>query len=203
MKVICIGRNYVDHAKEMNAPLPASPVFFMKPDTAIVTRNRPFFYPGFSKEVHYECELVIRICKVGKNINPKFASTYYNEIGIGLDFTARDLQEDCKKKGLPWLIAKGFDNAAPIGKFVEKSTFSNLSDINFHLDLNGKTVQKGNSADMIFSFDQLISYVSGFITLKMGDLIFTGTPAGVGPVQIGDLLEAYIGEEKLLKCSVK
>ena len=203
MKVICIGRNYVDHAKEMNAPLPASPVFFMKPDTAIVTRNRPFFYPGFSKEVHYECELVIRICKVGKNINPKFASTYYNEIGIGLDFTARDLQEDCKKKGLPWLIAKGFDNAAPIGKFVNKSTFSNLGDISFHLDLNGKTVQKGNSADMIFSFDHLISYVSGFITLKMGDLIFTGTPAGVGPVQIGDMLEAYIGEEKLLKCSVK
>ena len=203
MKVICIGRNYVDHAKEMNAPLPASPVFFMKPDTSIVTRNRPFFYPGFSKEVHYECELVIRICKVGKNINSKFASSYYNEIGIGLDFTARDLQEDCKKKGLPWLIAKGFDNAAPIGKFVDKSRFSNLGDINFHLDLNGKSVQKGNSADMIFSFDQLISYVSGFITLKMGDLIFTGTPAGVGPVQIGDLLEAYIGEEKLLKCSVK
>ena len=203
MKIICIGRNYSDHVKEMNAPLPSVPVFFLKPDTSIVTRNRPFYYPDFSKEIHYESELVIKICKVGKNIHPNFANTYFNEIGIGLDFTARDLQDECKKKGLPWLISKGFDNAAPIGKFLRKSSFTDLGNINFHLDLNGITVQKGNSGDMIFPFNELISYVSRFITLKMGDLIFTGTPVGVGPVKIGDRLEAYIEGEKLLKCDIK
>ena len=203
MKVICIGRNYQDHVKEMNASLPSAPVFFLKPDTSVVTRNRPFFYPDFSKEIHYESELVIRICKVGKNIQPRFAHTYFNEIGIGLDFTARDLQDECKKKGLPWLISKGFDNAAPIGKFLPKSNFPDLRNINFHLDLNGITVQKGNSDDMIFPFEELISYVSRFITLKMGDLIFTGTPVGVGPVKIGDRLEAFIEEDKLLKCDIR
>ena len=203
MKVICIGRNYLDHIKELNSPLPAAPVFFLKPDTSIVTRNRPFYYPDFSKEIHYEAELVMKVCKVGKNIQKKFASTYYDEIGIGLDFTARDLQDECKKKGLPWLISKGFDNAAPIGKFLLKSSFPDLMNINFHLDLNGKTVQKGNSGDMIFPFEEVISYVSKFITLKMGDLIFTGTPVGVGPVRIGDRLEAFIEGEKLLKCDIK
>jgi acylpyruvate hydrolase len=203
MKVICIGRNYMDHIKELNSPLPSAPVFFLKPDTSIVTRNRPFYYPGFSKEIHYESELVIRICKVGKNIQTRFASSYYNEIGIGLDFTARDLQEECKKKGLPWLIAKGFDNAAPIGKFIPKTTFPDLKNIHFHLELNGNTVQVGNSGDMIFPFEELIAYVSRFITLKMGDLIFTGTPVGVGPVRIGDRLEAFIEGEKLLKCEIK
>lgn len=203
MKVICIGRNYVDHIKELNSPLPATPVFFLKPDTSIVTRNRPFFYPDFSKEIHYEAELVMKVCKVGKNIQKKFASSYYDEIGIGIDFTARDLQDECKKKGLPWLISKGFDNAAPIGKFVSKSNITDLRNISFHLDINGNTVQQGNSKDMIFPFEELISYVSKFITLKMGDLIFTGTPVGVGPVKIGDRLEAFIGDEKLLKCDIK
>ena len=203
MKVICIGRNYLDHVKELNSPLPSVPVFFMKPDTSIVTRNRPFYYPDFSKEIHYEVELVIRICKVGKNIQPRFASAYFDEIGIGLDFTARDLQDECKKKGLPWLISKGFDNAAPLGRFLKKSTFQDLRNIHFHLDINGNTVQKGNSGDMIFPFEELISYVSKFITLKMGDLIYTGTPVGVGPIRIGDRLEAYIEGEKLLKCDIK
>ena len=203
MKIICIGRNYVDHVKEMNASLPSVPVFFLKPDTSLVTRNRPFYYPDFSKEIHYESELVIKICKVGKNIQTRFAHTYYDEIGIGLDFTARDLQDECKKKGLPWLISKGFDHAAPIGKFKPKSSFPDLKNIHFHLELNGNTVQKGTSADMIFPFEELISYVSRFITLKMGDMIFTGTPVGVGPVRIGDKLEAYIEGEKLLKCDIK
>jgi acylpyruvate hydrolase len=203
MKVICIGRNYLDHVRELNSPLPSVPVFFLKPDTSVVTRNRPFFYPGFSKEIHYEAELVLKICKVGKNIQEKFASSYYDQIGIGIDFTARDLQDECKKKGLPWLISKGFDQAAPLGKFLPKSSFPDLRNINFHLDINGNTVQKGNSGDMIFPFDELISYVSKFITLKMGDLVFTGTPFGVGPVKIGDRLEAFIEGEKLLKCDVK
>jgi acylpyruvate hydrolase len=203
MKVICIGRNYVDHIKELNSPLPASPVFFLKPDTSIVKRNRPFYYPDFSKEIHYEAELVLKVSKVGKNIQKKFASSYYDEIGIGIDFTARDLQDECKKKGLPWLISKGFDNAAPIGKFLPKSSFPDLRNINFHLTINGNTVQKGNSGDMIFPFEEVIFYVSKFITLKMGDLIFTGTPVGVGPVMIGDHLEAYIEGKKLLKCDIK
>jgi len=203
MKIICIGRNYKEHVKEMLSPLPEKPVFFMKPDTSILTRNRPFYYPDFSKEIHYETELVIRICKVGKNIQEKFAHTYYDEIGIGLDLTARDLQDECKKKGLPWLIAKGFDNAAPLGKFLPKTSFKDIYNINFHLELNGTTVQSGNSKDLIFSFETVISYVSKFITLKMGDLIFTGTPAGVGPVKIGDRLEAFIENERLLGCSVK
>jgi len=203
MKVICIGRNYREHVKEMQSSLPVKPVFFMKPDTSILTRNRPFYYPEFSKEIHYESELVLRICKVGKHIQKEFAHTYYEEIGIGLDFTARDLQDECKKKGLPWLISKGFDNAAPLGKFLPKSHFSDIRNIPFHLELNGITVQEGNSKDMIFSFEDIISYVSSFITLKMGDLIFTGTPAGVGPVKIGDRLEAFIENERLLGCSVK
>ena len=203
MKVICIGRNYIDHVKELNSPLPSSPVFFMKPDTSILTRNRPFFYPDFSKEIHYEVELVMKICKVGKNIQKKFAGSYFDEIGIGIDFTARDLQDECKKKGLPWLVSKGFDNAAPLGKFLKKSSFKDLRNINFHLDLNGTTVQKGNSGDMIFSFEELIAHVSKFITLKMGDLIFTGTPVGVGPVKTGDKLEAFIEGERLLKCDIK
>jgi 2-keto-4-pentenoate hydratase/2-oxohepta-3-ene-1,7-dioic acid hydratase in catechol pathway len=203
MKVICIGRNYMDHIKELNSPLPSAPVFFLKPDTSIVTRNRPFFYPDFSKEIHYEVELVMKVCKVGKNIQKQFASTYFDEIGIGIDFTARDLQDECKKKGLPWLVSKGFDNAAPLGKFMKKSSFPDLRNINFHLDINGITVQKGNSGDMIFPFEELISYVSKFITLKMGDLIYTGTPIGVGPVNIGDRLEAFIEGERLLKCDIK
>jgi len=203
MKLICIGRNYVDHAKELNNPLPKEPVFFMKPDTAVIIRNRPFFYPEFSKDIHHEIELVIKIKKNGRHILEKFAHTYYDEIGLGLDFTARDIQQQCKEKGLPWEPAKAFDGSAPISKFIPLSKFPDLKNIGFHLLKNGEKVQTGNSSLMIFSVDQIIAYVSKFVTLKMGDLIFTGTPAGVGPVKIGDRLEGFIEDEKMLKCDVK
>ncbi|MCF8368805.1 MAG: fumarylacetoacetate hydrolase family protein [Bacteroidales bacterium] len=203
MKIICIGRNYVEHAKELNNPLPERPVFFMKPDTSIVVRNRPFFYPGFSKDIHYETELVLKIKKNGRHIQEKFANTYYDEIGLGVDFTARDLQQKHKEKGLPWEIAKAFDNSAPISKFIPLNDLHKKEDISFHLELNGKTVQQGYSRDMIFSFDQVISYVSQFITLKMGDLIFTGTPEGVGPVNINDQLTGYIEDKKMFDFRVK
>jgi acylpyruvate hydrolase len=202
MKVLCIGRNYREHISELHHSVPSEPVFFMKPDTSILTRNRPFFLPDYGT-IHYEVELVLRICKVGKNIQKKFASTYFDAVGIGLDFTARDVQTKCKEKGLPWLIAKGFDNAAPLGKFIDKSDLKDIKDIHFHLEKNGITVQKASSAEMIFSFEDIISFISKYITLKTGDLIFTGTPAGVGPVVIGDRLEAFIEGEKLLGCSVK
>ena len=203
MKIICIGRNYREHIKELNHQVPATPVFFLKPDTSLLIRNRPFFLPDFSKEIHYEVELVLKINKVGKNIQKRFAHSYFSEIGIGIDFTARDLQNISKQQGLPWLIAKGFDNAAPIGKFIRKDALKDPQKINFHLDVNGITVQKSNSGEMIFPFDDIISYISHFITLKTGDLIFTGTPSGVGPVKIGDKLEAYIEDEKLLKCEIR
>ena len=203
MKILCIGRNYQEHIKELNSARPSEPVFFMKPDTSLLTRNRPFYLPDFSNEMHYEAELVLKICKVGKNIQQKFAATYYDEIGIGIDFTARDLQNKCKDKGLPWLISKGFDQASPIGKFLKKNTFEDVHNISFHLEKNGQVVQQASSQEMIFSFEEIISYVSRFITLKMGDLIFTGTPSGVGPVAIGDRLEAFIEGQKLLGCSVK
>lgn len=203
MKVLCIGRNYKEHISELHHTVPSEPVFFMKPDTSIVTRNRPFFLPDYNSAIHYEVELVLRICKVGKNIQKKFASTYFDAVGIGLDMTARDIQTQCKEKGLPWLVAKGFDNAAPLGKFIEKKDLKNIHDIHFHLEKNGVTVQKASSTEMIFSFEDIISYISKFITLKTGDLIFTGTPSGVGPVSIGDRLEAFIEGEKLLGCQVK
>ena len=203
MKIICIGRNYVDHIRELNNAIPTSPVFFLKPDSALLIRNRPFYYPSFSKAIHYEVELVLKICKVGKNIQKRFAHTYFDEIGIGLDMTARDLQDSAKQKGLPWAIAKGFDQSAPIGIFLSKENFNDLKNIDFHLDLNGNTVQQGNSSLMIYGFDEIIEYISRFMTLRTGDYIFTGTPAGVGPVMVGDKLEAYIGEEKLLSCPIK
>lgn len=203
MKIICIGRNYAEHAKEMNSPVPSEPVFFLKPDTAIIKDNEPFYYPDFSNEIHHEVELVIKINKPGKNIKTEFAHKYYDEIGIGIDFTARDLQAKCKEKGLPWEKAKSFDGSAPIGEFINKKELANLSDINFYLTINGETVQHGNTSDLIFSFDHVISYVSGFITLKTGDLIFTGTPEGVGPVKIGDKLEAFIEKQKLLTFEIK
>ena len=203
MKIICIGRNYIDHAKELNNPVPKKPVFFMKPDTALVKSNKPFFYPDFSDDVHYECEIVVHINRVGKNIATKFAHRYYDEIGIGIDFTARDLQAECKKKGLPWEIAKAFDNSAPISPFISKSKFADINNINFELTKNGETVQQGNTGDMLFKIDELISYLSQFMTLKMGDLLFTGTPAGVGPVKIGDRLTASIEREELLDFKVK
>ncbi len=203
MKIICIGRNYAEHAKEMNAPVPTEPVLFMKPETALLQKNLPFYYPEFSKDIHYEVELVLKISKMGRHIEHQFANRYYDEIGIGIDFTARDIQAKCKEKGLPWEKAKAFDHSAPIGKFLPKTRFPLMDDIHFHLDVNGKKVQQGNTQDLLFSFDKLIAYASQFFTLKKGDLIYTGTPEGVGPVKIGDRLEAYIGEEKLLDFEIK
>jgi len=203
MKIICIGRNYVEHIRELNNSIPAEPVFFLKPDTSLLIRNRPLYYPPFTKELHYEAELVLKISKVGKHIQKKFAETYFDEITMGLDMTARDLQETAKRKSLPWTIAKGFDQAAPIGRFMPRSRFADLKNISFRLNLNSKTVQNGNSGLMIYSFEDIISWISNFITLRTGDLIFTGTPSGVGPVKIGDILEAYLEDEKVLKCEIK
>ncbi len=203
MKIICIGRNYIEHAKELNNPVPKVPIFFLKPETALLQKNQPFFYPEFSKEIHYETEVVLRINKVGKHIEEKFAHTYYDEISLGLDLTARDLQANCKKKGLPWEIAKGFDGSAPLGKFLDKSNYADISNLNFSLKINGEIRQDGNTKDMIFSFDKIIAYVSQFLTLKIGDLIFTGTPEGVGPIKIDDHFEAFIGEEKVLDLMIK
>lgn len=203
MKIICIGRNYADHAKEMNAELPGEPVFFMKPDTALLKNNEPFYYPDFTKDLHYECEVVLKISKVGKNIHEKFAHKYYEQISLGIDFTARDLQSKCKEKGLPWEIAKAFEHSAPLSdKFLSKEEVT-IEQLEFRLDLNGKTVQNGNTKDWIFNADTIISYISKFMTLKTGDLIFTGTPAGVGSISIGDRLEGYIGEEKMFDFEIK
>lgn len=201
MKIICIGRNYADHAKEMKAELPTEPVFFMKPDTALL-KEQDFYHPDFTKDLHHEIELVVKICKPGKHIAEQFASKYYDEIGLGIDFTARDIQARCKEKGLPWEKAKAFDNSAPIGKFIEKEAFT-LDNIQFELLVNGQAKQVGNSKDMIFSIDKIISYVSQYVTLKTGDLIFTGTPEGVGQVNIGDKLEGFINGEKFLTLNVR
>jgi 2-keto-4-pentenoate hydratase/2-oxohepta-3-ene-1,7-dioic acid hydratase in catechol pathway len=203
MKIICIGRNYVDHARELNNEVPEKPVFFMKPDSALVTDNRPFFYPDFSSDVHHELEVVIRIDRLGRSIDEKFASRYYSEVALGVDFTARDLQMEHKKKGLPWEIAKGFDYSAPVSEFVPLKQLGDIHDLNFHLIKNGEKVQDGSTSLMIFSFEQIIAYVSKFMTLKTGDLIFTGTPAGVGPVQVNDRLEAFLEGEKLMDFMVK
>jgi len=201
MKIICIGRNYVEHAKEMSSPLPSSPIFFFKPDTSIC-KTKNFYHPKFTSDLHYECEVVIRIDKVGKNIQTKFAHTYYSQFTLGIDFTARDIQKECKRAGLPWEKAKGFDFSAPIS-----STWLDIDkynkNIEFYFSKNGEVVQKGETKNMIFSFDELISYISTFITLKKGDLIFTGTPAGVGKVQKGDKLEGFVGQEKLLDLKIK
>lgn len=203
MKIICIGRNYADHAKEMNAPTPEFPLFFLKPDSAILPKRTPFYYPEFTKDLHYECEVIVRINKLGKNIQTKFAHTYYDEIGLGIDFTARDLQEECKAKGLPWERAKAFDGSAVVSeKFIPKNEL-HLEAFDFHLLKNGELVQKGNTKDVIFSIDTIIAFVSQFMTLKIGDLIFTGTPAGVGPVHIGDTLEGFIGDKKMYTLQIK
>jgi acylpyruvate hydrolase len=203
MKIICIGRNYAEHASEMNAPNPTEPILFMKPETALLQKNLPFYYPEFSKDIHYETEIVLKISKMGRHIEPMFANRYYDEIGIGIDFTARDMQAKCKAKGLPWEISKSFDHSAPIGKFIPKSKFPFMDDIKFHLEINKNKVQEGNTKNMLFSFDAIIAYASKYFTLKKGDLIFTGTPANVGSVKIGDRLEAYIGQEKLLDFEIK
>ncbi|HBS85096.1 MAG: 2-hydroxyhepta-2,4-diene-1,7-dioate isomerase [Bacteroidetes bacterium GWF2_38_335] len=203
MKIFGIGRNYLDHAKELKNDVPAEPMFFMMPDTALLTNNKPFYYPEFTKNLHYEVEIVVKISRVGKNISEKFAKRYYDEIALGIDLTARDLQEKCKQKGLPWEICKSFDNAAPISKFVKLSNYPNIQDIDFSLDINGKTVQKANTRDMIFGVDRLIAHISQFVTIKIGDLIYTGTPAGVGPLHIGDNLIGRIGDKKMMDFYIK
>ncbi|MBL0073658.1 MAG: fumarylacetoacetate hydrolase family protein [Bacteroidetes bacterium] len=203
MKIICVGRNYAEHAKELNNPVNEQPVIFLKPETAQNQQRQPFFLPDFSADIHYETEIVVKICKLGKNIQEKFAHKYYEEIGIGIDFTARDLQASLKAKGLPWELAKGFDGSAPVGKFVDKSSFEDVQQIDFSLKKNGQWVQSGNTSDMIFKIDTIIAFVSQYFTLKKGDLIFTGTPKGVGPVVKGDLLEAFIGEMHLLTVKVR
>jgi len=203
MKIIAIGRNYQEHAKELNNPIPTEPVVFLKPDTALLKEGKAFYHPDFSNDIHYEVELIIKIGKEGKHITTKFARKYIEAIGLGIDFTARDLQQKCKEKGLPWEIAKAFDHSAPIGDFIPLNEISDLNAIQFSLKQNQIVVQNGNSADMIFSFDDIISYVSQRFTLKKGDLIFTGTPAGVGKINIGDLLEGYISDRKMLSVPVK
>jgi len=202
MKIICIGRNYVDHAKELNNPVPAEPVFFMKPDTALLKDNEPFYLPEFSNDIHHEIELVVKISKAGKHIQQEFAKNYYEQVTVGIDFTARDVQQQCKEKGLPWEKAKAFDGSAPVGKFIEVDT-SQINGLAFHLEINGETKQQGNTSNMLFSVNAIIAYVSKFVTLKTGDLIFTGTPAGVGPVKIGDKLRAYLGNQQLLEFEIK
>lgn len=203
MKIICIGQNYLEHIKELNSAIPEEPVFFLKPDTALLLDNKPFYLPDFSSDIHHEVEIVLKINRVGKSISENFAHKYYDEITVGIDFTARDIQKQQKTKGLPWEKAKAFDFSAPMGKFVSKSKFAKMNSISFHLDINGKTVQKGNTSNLLFSFDKIIAYISQFITLKIGDLIFTGTPVGVGAVKIGDTLEAFLEGEKLLGFEVK
>lgn len=203
MKIIAIGRNYAEHIEELKNERPSAPVVFLKPDTALLKNNNAFYHPDFSENIHHEVELVLKISKEGKHIQKKFADRYFEEIGIGIDFTARDLQDKCKAKGLPWEIAKAFNGSAPIGEFLPVSQFENLNDINFHLLINGHEKQKGNTSMMLFDFATIIEYVSRFFTLKKGDLIYTGTPAGVGKVNIGDRLEAFIEDQKLLDFEVK
>lgn len=204
MRIFCIGRNYVEHIQELNNERPEEPVIFTKPDTALIRNNGPFYYPNFSKDIHHEVELVLRICKEGKNIEEKFAHKYYDSIGIGIDFTARDLQQKAKEKGLPWDIAKGFNGSAPLSeKFIPVGDIRNLKDINFSLQVDGKLRQQGNTSLMLFNFEYMISYLSKFFTLRTGDYIFTGTPKGVSAVSIGNILSAYIENEKLLEFEVK
>ena len=192
----------MNHAKEMNSPVPTEPVVFMKPSTAILHNNDPFYYPEFTKDLHHEVELVIKICKHGRSIEKEYASNYYAEIGLGLDLTARDVQRDCKAKGLPWEKAKSFDHSAVINQFYPIEDFAK-NDISFRLEKNGEIVQNGNSQDMIFDFDFIISYVSKYFKLNIGDLIFTGTPKGVGPLIIGDVLIGYLGDQKVFTCEIK
>jgi len=197
MKIICIGLNYRNHALEMGRPFPDEPVVFLKPDSSLLKNNKPFFLPDFSEDIQYEIEVVVKITKLGKGIEPRFASRYYDELTVGVDVTARDIQTRMSKAGFPWELSKCFDGAAPLGKFIPVSSVKNIDDINFHLNINGNTVQQGNTSDMIFSINEIVSFVSRYFTLKTGDLIFTGTPPGVGPLRKNDHLEGYM-EDKLL-----
>ncbi len=201
MKIICIGRNYREHAKELDNPVPEAPLVFLKPESAILNPRLPFFYPDFSKDIRYETELVLRISRLGRHIEKRFAHKYYDHITVGIDFTAADWQEKLKKAGHPWELAKAFDNSAAIGQFIPLP--DRPEEIVFSLRKNGTLVQQGSPREMIFSFDDIIAYISRFFTLKIGDLIFTGTPAGVGPIAIGDRLEAFIGDAKLLDVKIK
>ena len=203
MKIICVGRNYADHAKELGNDIPEEPVIFMKPKSALLQSHTPFYYPEFSNELHYECELVLRVCKNGKYIQERHAANYYNGITVGIDFTARDIQDELKKKGLPWEKAKAFDNSAAVGKFIDVAPGLNRKNINFSFYKNKELVQQGNSGNMIFSIDALIANISNYFSLNIGDLIFTGTPAGVGECVVGDVLEAYLEKENLLSVEVK
>lgn len=202
MKIICIGRNYADHISELGNERPAEPVIFMKPDTAILKNNEPFYHPDFSDDIHHEVEVLVKIKKEGKSIAPEFASGYYDEIGLGIDFTARDIQTKVKEKGLPWERAKAFNGSAPISNFIPKKDFD-MANLNFHLDKNGETVQQGNTNLMLWPIDEVIAEISKFILLKTGDIIFTGTPKGVGPVKIGDRLTGYIEGQEIFDFEVK
>ena len=203
MKILCIGRNYEEHAKELKNPLPPEPVVFAKPDSALLRNNAPFYLPQFAKEFHHEVELVVKINRLGKDIEEKFAHRYYDEIGLGVDFTARDLQNELRAKGLPWEKCKAFDGSAVISESCSKDKFPDINKLNFSLTVNGELRQSGNSADMIFNIDSIIAHLSQYFTLKIGDLIFTGTPAGVGPVAIGDRLKGYIEKELYFDFAVK
>ena len=203
MKIIAIGRNYSQHAKELNNPIPEKPILFLKPDTAVLKGNKPFYYPSFSSDIHHEIEVVLKVCKEGKYIQQKFAHKYFEEIGLGIDFTARDLQVNQKAKGLPWEIAKAFDHSAPVSEFILKEELGDLKNLSFKLFINEELRQSGNTSGMIFDFDELIAYASIFFTLKKGDLIFTGTPAGVAPVKIGDQLKGYLNDVELINFEIK
>src|SRR5438309_7220626 len=203
MKIFCVGRNYVAHAKELNNEIPDEPIIFMKPKSALLQAHTPFYYPEFTNELHYECELVLRISKNGKYIQDKFASKYYDAISVGLDITARDIQNELKEKGLPWEKAKAWDNSAAVGRWVQLPNVKNKKEINFQLLKNKEVVQQGNSKNMIYDFDYIVSYISNFFSINIGDLIFTGTPAGVGEIVVGDELEASLDEESLLTLEVK
>ena len=203
MKILAIGRNYTEHIKELNNEKPDEPVIFTKPETALLLNNAPFYYPDFTNNIHFEVEIILRICKNGKYVDPRFAGNYFDAIGVGIDFTARDLQDKAKDKGLPWALSKGFNGSAPVSKFIDKSRFADIKNLDFSLKLDGETRQRGNTSKMLFPFEEIISYISKFIMLKKGDIIFTGTPKGVGPIAIGNKLEAFIEDEKLLEVEIK
>jgi acylpyruvate hydrolase len=202
MKIICIGRNYVKHIEELGNERPDQPVIFMKPDSAVLRKNQPFYYPSFSNDIHYEVEILVKINKVGKSIAPQFAHNYYEEIGLGIDFTARDVQSKLKEKGLPWELAKGFNQSAVISPFVSKTNYD-LRNLDFALEKNGEVVQSGNTQQMIYPIDEIISFASSYFMLKKGDIIFTGTPSGVGPIEIGDKLIGTIQDKTFFECEIK
>ena len=203
MKIICVGQNYLNHIKELNSKRNKSPILFLKPDSSIIQKNQPFFIPEFSKEIHYEAEIILKFDKLGKHIDKKFSNKYYNQISLGIDFTARDLQEKLKKSGHPWEKAKSFDNSAVVGDWIDVNNFQDINDINFCLKLNNEIVQSSNSSNMIWKIDDLVTEVSNYFTLKIGDILFTGTPEGVGKVSIGDVLDGFLEEKKVFSIKIK